>query len=1116
MTIRIFISYRRADSRDECSTFKKYLERHYGSVFLDTDTIPPGANFPEEIRQSIRSSDVVLVVIGPAWDGGGCVHDEGDFVRQEIEYALDQRKPILPVLIKGTRMPNATELPPTLERLAWLNAVESPGAADLGWLRSAIDQTVDPAEWDSAAVQFADRVRSLLVAAGAQATSALQGEGSEDPWFTVRTSEAYGALEVGTTVVACTTREPTRTRVQRVRDAVRSLGADHGTLVVDDRVDFDGAKSDIDFAEVRVLSYRDLIGMLVSLGGYFVKLEREYRRFLRSGSQYVDLEAATSERQDSGEEIAQRSRSSLLEYVDRWQEDESGTQLAILGDFGSGKSLFSLRYANGQRQRYEHAPVGSASPRIPILIRLGQAAGANTNEVGAAASVQHAFLAMFCAQNDLDGKAADILVELNRQGRLLIICDGFDEFPRASHESVVAAFNRLRQLADRESKLIVTSRTLYFRDVREEAAAILSGRGRRFDILYLREFRRAQIWEVLKVRYGEGAERRWEIIENTYGLLDLVRRPFVLDLALSVLPSLKGRSRTTLTELYNLFTSRWIADVGGSRPHVLKPAARKYLMQRLAWTMFLADTLEVRPEAVSAIVAEARISSPGDVATAEEELKTQSYLARNGVGKYYFAHKSFLEYFVATHLVDELAAGRFEALGMRTLSPEILAFMADSEVDSNGLYDVLSDIRGDRGDRFSAGNVLSLLNALPYSLRRLDFSDLTIVGANLAGADLRGSRFTGSELKSMNVIDANLSRTDFTNARFTDLILGVRSAGKGVATNNAGDSAVTVGDNSVKVLSANGAELASFYGPKDSLTSVQFSRDSRWVAAGSFDSTATVWATDQVRDDFSYVVLHGHTSTVFDVAFDASGEYLFTAGNDWMVKAWRIKDGAEFWSSREHEATVYSINSSPDGHRLATGSFDATVGLWQLAVDRVHGPGLRDVERMEGHEDLVNGVAWSPSGDVVASASNDGTVRLWDLGRRVSRIVLTGHRTIVWSVAFSHDGRLLASGDSNGVIRVWDVSDPRSSRSIPCLRVIPAHEAAVWSLAFLHDDSGIVSGSFDGTMRCWSTTGATRWDIMALEEDKNQRINCSSMRITGAEGLSPLQERFLKQKGARR
>lgn len=1112
---KIFISYRRDDSREECVKFNDYLLRHYGTVFFDVESIPPGAEFPDEIKRSIGEAEVVLAVIGPAWDGNGRLHHEGDLVRREIAYALDRRKQVLPVLVRGAKMPDAAELPPSLERLAWFNAVSSRGGDDLEWLRSAIARALDPGQWDGAAVRFADRVRSLLVAAGAQARSAIQWEGSEDPWFTTRLPEPRGVLLAGTTVVACTTREPTESGIQSVRDSVAVRGADHGILVVDDRVAFDGAESNADSLGVRAISYRDLIGTLVPLGAYFAWLEREYRSFLRSGSRFVDLEAATSERQDDGEEISQRSRPSLLGYVDRWKADESGTQLAVLGDFGSGKSLFCLRYANGQRESYESAPAGSTTPRIPILVSLGRVGRMDPDEAVEPGSVQRALFAAFCAQHGLPGPAAAVLAELNRQGRLLLICDGFDEFPRAAHESVAAAFNRLRLLAERESKLIVTSRTLYFRDVREESEAILGGRGRRFDILYLREFRPAQIRKVLEARFGNGAERRWEIIENTYGLLDLVRRPIILDMALSVLPSLTGRSRTTLAELYNLYTSRIIASVGGSRPHVLRPAARKHLMQRLAWTMFVEDTLEVRPEAVSAIVAEAHISSPGDVSTAEDELRTQTYLARDGEGKLFFAHRSFLEYFVATHLVDELRAGRYGVLGMRTLSPEILAFMTDSGVDGKRLYDSLSDVREDHGDRFSAGNILALLNVLQFPLRRRDFSGLIVVGANLAGADLQGSSFAGSVLESVNVTDANLARTDFTNTRFVDLVLGVRSAGKGVATSTVGDTAVTAGDNSVRVLDATGAERVTLRGPSDSLTSVQFSRDARLVASGSFDTNATVWTTDPGRDDFSSKVLRGHASTVYDLAFDASGEYLFTAGNDWMVKAWRIEDCAELWSSREHRATVYSINASPTGLRLATGSFDATVGLWQLGMDRVRGPGLRDVERMEGHEDLVNGVAWSPKGDIVASASNDGTVRLWDLSRRVSRIALTGHGTIVWSVAFSHDGRLLASGDSNGEIRVWDVSDPRSSRSIACLRAIPAHEAAVWSLAFHHDDRGIVSGSFDGTIRSYGTAGAPLWEPKVLVGDKNQRINCSHMRITGAEGLSPLQERFLKQKGAR-
>ena len=93
-------------------------------------SIAPGALFANRLRRSVAECDAFIVLIGPSWlataSAGGHrrLDDPGDFVRLEIEAALERGKPVFPVLVEGARMPVASDLPSSVAPIASSNAIE--------------------------------------------------------------------------------------------------------------------------------------------------------------------------------------------------------------------------------------------------------------------------------------------------------------------------------------------------------------------------------------------------------------------------------------------------------------------------------------------------------------------------------------------------------------------------------------------------------------------------------------------------------------------------------------------------------------------------------------------------------------------------------------------------------------------------------------------------------------------------------------------------------------------------------------------------------------------------------------------------------------------------------
>jgi hypothetical protein len=150
--MKIFISYRRADTVDITGRIFDWLSSHFGdgSVFMDLTTIPVGADFRLYLKGWIRTCDVLIAIVGPRWleeytkrlTAPGPALGR-DFPALEVEEAMAQGIPVIPVLVRDAVMPPPDSLAAGLQPFSYLNATKVESGRDF---RAHVDRLIDAIE----------------------------------------------------------------------------------------------------------------------------------------------------------------------------------------------------------------------------------------------------------------------------------------------------------------------------------------------------------------------------------------------------------------------------------------------------------------------------------------------------------------------------------------------------------------------------------------------------------------------------------------------------------------------------------------------------------------------------------------------------------------------------------------------------------------------------------------------------------------------------------------------------------------------------------------------------------------------------------------------------------
>ena len=231
-----------------------------------------------------------------------------------------------------------------------------------------------------------------------------------------------------------------------------------------------------------------------------------------------------------------------------------------------------------------------------------------------------------------------------------------------------------------------------------------------------------------------------------------------------------------------------------------------------------------------------------------------------------------------------------------------------------------------------------------------------------------------------------------------------------------------------------------------------------WIDAGAKDDSA------EVPEPASLTLGELPAGVRPIVAVDLTGDgKLVAAGRGNRVFLYDVASGKELASLGGHKDIIQSLRFSPDGKKLAAGSYEyATV--WDLPGD-LSTP-IGEPKRFGPHAFRVLAIDFSPDGKKLATGggepSRSGEVKVWDLASgNLLRSLDALHTDTVFGLRFSPDGANLASASADKFLKVTRVEDGKDLKSFE------GHTHHVLAVDWSGDGKQLVTGGADNVLKVW-------------------------------------------------
>lgn len=568
------------------------------------------------------------------------------------------------------------------------------------------------------------------------------------------------------------------------------------------------SRSSAETSHIKLVDIKDLRLKISNFSNYLEKWIQRYESLdIFKNDNYIPLTVRNEEGSNLGD---------LEKYFFKWLNSE-GCHITLLGNYGTGKSTSLQRLMWLQSKKYLENPY---KERIPIFVDLKRYRQAPRAQA----------LITDILVNEFDIKINySKFIDRNENGDFVIFLDGFDEMAERVLDGYPEEhFKELSSLACEKGKVILSSRTHYFKDhqevlcIHEQETNLykLAHDNKGFQILFLNPFSEKDIHAYLKASFSKEWEYLKKVIEETYDLKSLAEVPILLNMMVQTLPDMiREGEKINRSSIYHRFTDKWLQREKWR--HSLGTRERLEFCIKLALHFYKYQLNSVHWKELPDLIREYfgnLINLPGDVDVFEYDVRTSNFLVREEQGgQYSFVHKSFMEYFVARFFFENIR--RKVANGLDDLKDfvkskviwEFLLEMVGNDelkflkkevffVEGSSTSDLMSEkisltknvytsseskgncafllihknISLDNSNIESARlsdvtlNNISIKNAI---LSNTNFERSKLIKVSFVGSTFTFSNFKNSELKEVDFTGANLNGANFLNAIIDDKTL---------------------------------------------------------------------------------------------------------------------------------------------------------------------------------------------------------------------------------------------------------------------------------------------------------------------------------------------------------